>query len=473
MEIISLKFALLSIASIFIFYLIHSKYRIGFLTILSCGFIATYNYTLLIYILGYSLVNFYIGIKIPDSRNKIALYRIGVIINLSQLIILKYASFAIDPLVHIFDSNLNISKLSEIITPIGISFFTLQGIGYLINVKMGWEKPERKFQDFLLYIAFFPKFLSGPIERSNNFLPKLKVSNPFNEQHVTEGLRIMLFGFFKKVVIATNLGTIVTQAHTHLDSFNGTDLWIVTLIQPLYLYFDFSGYTDIAIGLAKMFGIDLLPNFNRPFLAENMTNFWKRFHISLSSWFNDYIFKQLSFKYRRWGKSAAVFAVFVTWTLFGIWHGAGWNFMALGFLQASAIIYEFFTKAKRTEIGLKIPVFWRVMLSRMITYVFYGISLVFFFSPNLNSSLHFYSKLVDFSSWIKPMPLYHLLLFALCCSFVFLFLEYLKEDHKELSNRIIKIYHNSRFMRISIYYIMVLLILIFIGKKLTFVYQVF
>jgi D-alanyl-lipoteichoic acid acyltransferase DltB (MBOAT superfamily) len=283
----------------------------------------------------------------------------------------------------------------------------------------------------------------------------------------------MLFGFFKKVVIATNLGTIVTQAHSQLAFFNGIDLWIVTLIQPLYLYFDFSGYTDIAIGLAKTYGIDLLPNFNRPFLSENMTNFWRRFHISLSSWFNDYVFKQVSFKYRKWGKYASVFAVFVTWTLFGIWHGAGWNFMALGLLQAAVIMYEFFTKAKRTRIGSKLPSFWRRMMSRIITYVFYGFSLIFFFSPNLKSAFQYYSKLVNFNSWSMQKPLDNMLLFALGCSFVFLLIDYLKEDHEKLIIRFGKIYHNNRFLRIAFYYVIVLLIMIFIGKKLTFVYQVF
>ena len=124
-------------------------------------------------------------------------------------------------------------------------------------------------------------------------------------------------------------------------------LWILLLLVPIYLYFDFSGYTDIAIGFAKVFGIDLLPNFNRPFFSENMTSFWRRFHMSLSLWFNDYIFKQTSFRYRKWGIFASVFAVFITWMLFGIWHGAGWIFMLLGFLQAVAIYYEVFTRKIR------------------------------------------------------------------------------------------------------------------------------
>jgi alginate O-acetyltransferase complex protein AlgI len=475
MEIISLQFALLGIASIFVFYLINFKYRVVYLTILSCGFILSYSYYLLLYVLAYTVINYYLGIKISlISKNfKKVLFRTGIIINLSQLILLKYSTFLIDPFFHFFNSDVHISKLSQIIIPLGISYFTLQGIGYLINIKMGWEKPENRFVNLFLYFTFFPKYLSGPIERSNHFLPQLRVDRHFDEQQVSEGIRIMLIGFFKKVVIATYLGSFVTHVHSNLNLYSGIDLWIVAFIQPLYLYFDFSGYTDIAIGLAKTYGIELLPNFNRPFLSENMTTFWRRFHISLSSWFNDFVFKQLSFKYRHWGSYASIFAVFVTWTLFGIWHGAGWNFMALGLLQAIAIVYEFYTKAKRIEIGSKLPLNWRKFFSRIITYIFYGFSLIFFFSPNLKSSIQFYYKLINFKSWEIPQSLNNLFLFALGWSIVFILIDYLKEDHEKISSKIEKIYYNNKYLRIALNYFIVMLILIFIGKKLTFVYQVF
>jgi D-alanyl-lipoteichoic acid acyltransferase DltB (MBOAT superfamily) len=258
---------------------------------------------------------------------------------------------------------------------------------------MGWEKPEEKFLNYLLYIIFYPKFLSGPIERSNHFLPQLRVIKLFDEQQITDGLRIILFGLFKKVAIANQLAPFINSTYANLDSAGGFSLWILLLIQPLYLYFDFSGYTDIAIGFAKTFGIELLPNFNRPFFAENITTFWKRFHISLSSWFNDYVFRQTSYKYRRWGIFASAFAVFVTFILFGIWHGAGWNFLFLGLLQALALNYEFFTKRQRSVLFSKIPGYTKAWFGRIITYCFYGTSLVFFFSPDINSAFIYLSKL--------------------------------------------------------------------------------
>jgi alginate O-acetyltransferase complex protein AlgI len=432
MEITSIYFILFSTISIFIFYLLNPKYRIIYLTLLCCCFIVSYSYFLLIYVITFSLINYYFGIKIYVSKLKRTLLRTGIAFNLVQLLILKYASFTIDPIFKAFGSNYVVSRISEIIVPVGISFFTLQGMGYLINISRGWEKPERSFLHFLLYISFYPKFLSGPIERSNHFLPQIKEASSFNEQRVAEGLRIALFGVFKKVAIANQLAPFVHNNYTNLNSADGFSLWIILLLQPLYLYFDFSGYTDIAIGFSKTIGIELVPNFNRPFLAENMTTFWKRFHISLSSWFHDYVYLSTSFRYRRWGIYASIYAVFVTWLLFGIWHGAGWNFMILGLLQALAINYEYFTKKWRVRLFSLIPGYLRICLGRLFTYLFYCISLVLFFAPDFNSAITFFSKLSNVHitdlSYININIFYLVLLFMV----VFLVLEIAEEDFKNI-----------------------------------------
>jgi alginate O-acetyltransferase complex protein AlgI len=474
MEIISLKFAAFAIVSFLIFYLLNHRFRIGYLVILSCGFIASFSYYLLIYILFYSLINYFIGKRISDSKFKIALFRTGVILNLSQLILLRYASFAIDPFFHLINTNIHFSKLSTVIIPIGISYFTLQGIGYLINVKMGWEIPEKKFLHFLLYLTFFPKFLSGPIERSNHFLPQLKVDQAFNEQQVSEGLRIALIGFFKKIVIANQLAPFISSAYANVDSTNGTSLWMIIILQPLYLYFDFSGYTEIAIGFAKTFGIQLLPNFNKPFFSQNMTTFWKRFHISLSSWFNDYVFKQTSFKRRKWGVYASVYGLLVTWILFGIWHGAGWNFMLLGLVQALAIIYEFFSKKWRVNLFSKIPNYLGICIGRIFTYLFYGLSLVFFFSPDIKTTLTYFSKLTTMDGAIQFGPLSTIPISLLISIPVFLTLELIQNDFGDRFNKL-EIFWTSeikwkKLFRWSIYCLSITLMLVVGNKVYQFIY---
>jgi alginate O-acetyltransferase complex protein AlgI len=477
MEIVSYQFAIFAIISGLIFYLLNHKYRIAYLATLSCGFIASYSYYILVYVLIYTLINYFIALKIPDSKHKKRLYIAGIVLNLSQLILLRYASFAIDPVFRLFDSNVTVSKISEIIIPIGISYFTLQGIGYLINVKMGWEKPEKNFLYFLLYITFFPKFMSGPIERSNHFLPQLREVQTFNEKHVTDGLRIALFGFFKKIAIANQLAPYIGQTYTNIDSADSLSLITIFLIQPLYLYFDFSGYTDIAVGFARIFGVQLLPNFNRPFFSENMTNFWKRFHISLSSWFNDYIFKQTSFKYRKWGVYASVFALFVTWTLFGIWHGAGWTFMLLGVLQAIAITYEFFTKKWRAKLFSKFPNLIRIWLGRIFTYLFYCVCMIFFFAPNISSVFLYISKLTQIKGpfmitdpSLKPME-------VIIYIPVFLLLELIQNDYKniydKLENSWLSDKTKNKLFRWFIYSVIITIMFIVGFKAQQFIYADF
>jgi len=455
MNIVSLAFPSLAILSVIIFYLLPNKYRVPLLAILSLAFIASLNYLLLPYVVVFTGLNYYLGLRMSTAANKLIIYRTGLVLNVLQLILINYASFTIDPVFQLFNSSVQVSKLSQIIVPLGISYYTLQGLGYLINIKMGWEKPETNFSHFLLYITFFPKFLSGPVERSNHFLPQLKEERIFDSVLVASGLRIALFGYLKKVAIANQMAPFVVNTFTSLDTVDGSSLLLLVIILPLYIYFDFSGYTDIAIGFAKMFGIDLLPNFNRPFFAESVTAFWKRFHISLASWFGDYIFRQTVFKRRKWGIYASMYAVFITWVLFGIWHGAGWNFMLLGLLQALAINYEFFTRKWRYKTLKKTPVFFRRWLGRVLTYLFYGISLVFFFSSDLDSTFQFLGKMFSGGGLALRTIITVIPLSAIILVVFVLVLELFEEDYSKLSDRLQRFWSGggiwNRVFRWSIY----------------------
>ena len=473
MDIISIYFIALSLLSVFVFYLIKNKYRIIFLTLLSCAFIASFSLNLLVYVIAYSLVNYFIGLMMPGSEYKKCLFRTGLILNLTQLIILKYADFTLSPLFNLVNADPDfILQISKIIIPLGVSFFTLQGIGYLFNIKLGWEKPEKNLIRFILYIVFYPKFLSGPIERSNHFLPQLQVSQNFNE-NVTIGLRLILSGLFRKVIIANHLSAFVNHGYAGVETVGGLNCILVILIQPLYLYFDFSGYTNIALGFAKMYGIDLLPNFNRPFLSENMTNFWRRFHISLSAWFNDYVFKQTSFRLRKMKSYATVIALFVTWVLFGIWHGAGWNFMILGFLQAFAIYYEFKTKKWRNQIFSKLHDGARKWTGRFFTYCFYGFSLIFFFSPDIPTTLKFIANLKDACKITLNSFLFEPLVFGLFFATIFLIIEVIKEDKEGLFIKIQDFWTQNRFIRLLVYYLAIFLIITQLSGESSFVYEMF
>jgi D-alanyl-lipoteichoic acid acyltransferase DltB (MBOAT superfamily) len=423
--------------------------------------------------LGFSIINYYIGIKLASTHYKKALFACGLLFNILQIIVLKYYNFTISPIFELLGLDLDFSILSRIIVPIGISYFTLQAIGYLINIKMGWEKPEQSIFRLFLYFVFFPKFISGPIERSNHFLPQMDNLSGFNKEDVIIGLRIALLGFFKKVIIANHLGPAVNSFYQSVDSFGGVDMLLVLLVQPLYLYFDFSGYTDIAIGLSRTFGIKLVPNFNKPFIAENMTNFWKRFHMSLSSWFNDYVFMQISFKLRRIKAHSTTIAVFITWVLFGIWHGAGWNFMILGLIQALAIFYEFKTKKARTHFFSKYLPKQKVILGRLFTYLFYGFSLIFFFAGDLSVSLKALSSMNNLSFQLRDQTVITPLIFGLSFAIVFLLYEYLQNSNKKIITVITNLWNRKRLLRIIVYYLTVFMIISQLSGNTSFIYEMF
>lgn len=487
MSITSVNYAFLAVLSVIAFYLLGKKVRVAFLVILSFLFIASFSYNLLIYVVGFTLMNYLLGIGIFRSKHNKFVFWVGVFLNIAQLFILKYSTFLIDPVLALLNLKVDISIVSKIILPVGVSYFTLQAIGYLINIKMGWEKPERNVFKYALYLTFFPKFISGPIERSNHFLPQLRDPLLFNQQNVTEGFRLILFGLIKKLVIANQLGLIINPVYMNPGKSDGEALLLVLLLQPLYLYFDFSGYTDIALGTARAYGIRLLPNFERPFFAENVTMFWKRFHMSLASWFNDYIFKQLSFKLRRYKNLATLTALFLTWTLFGIWHGAGWNFMILGILQAVAISLEFFTKKKRSIIFAFVPENVSKWIGRVMTYLFYSVSLVFFFSSNLQSTFTFFNQLktakvnlpvyseylsraVIMKDYIKIVSFSVSVLVMIA----FLVIEMISSERKESYNRYEKVWtsnmRNYRLCRYALYYIGLGLIFFYGGVQTSFIY---
>jgi D-alanyl-lipoteichoic acid acyltransferase DltB (MBOAT superfamily) len=233
-------------------------------------------------------------------------------------------------------------------------------------------------------------------------------------------------------------------------------------IQAIYIYADFSGYTDIALGIAKLFGINLTDNFNRPFFARNVSDFWRRWHISLSSWCNDYIFKTIIFKRRKWGQKAAVYGVFVTFIIIGIWHGAMWTYVILGILQGLAINYEFFTKRTRLRIGSKIPIFWNNFFSRVVTYTFMSFSLIFFFSKSFPDSIYFVKNMFVFkdNSLIgNDLGLEHKHIYIVSVAILIVFIIQIFEER---GIRLIeKIESKPLWLRWTSYYLIIYIILMF------------
>ena len=270
-----------------------------------------------------------------------------------------------------------------------MSLYTFQAIGYLTEVYWEEEKAERCPIDFLLYMLLFMKFLSGPIERSANLLPQVRRLSPASYSMMTYGLRLIVVGLVKKMVLADHIAPYIDGAFNSMHTASGVQLFMACLLYPIELYADFSGYTDMAIGIGMLFGLKLSPNFAHPFAAQTTAEFWRRWHISLSSWVRDYLFLPLSSFTRRWGQWGVVASLMVTFIALGIWHGAGWTFAVYGLIQGLVIVWELKTERIRNRVRKHIGKRLFATLSVIRTYLIFAISLVFFKAQSVSDAFYF------------------------------------------------------------------------------------
>ena len=288
-----------------------------------------------IIILILSCILNYIFSKLVTGKNKKLFLVIACIYNIGQLLVFKYTDFFIDNFNNIFNSNI---PFTYIVMPIGISFFTFQALGYVIDVYRGLHKPAKKLTDFMTYLCLFPQLVAGPIVRYSDVEKEL-VKRESSFDKFSAGVSRFVFGLSKKVLLANVLGEVVSN----LVDVNVLSSWLKPILFTLQIYFDFSGYSDMAIGLGLMFGFKFLENFNYPLIASSITDFWRRWHMSLSSWFRDYVYIPLGGN--RVSKFKWIRNIFVVWFLTGFWHGASWNFILWGlYFGVLLLIEKFFLK---------------------------------------------------------------------------------------------------------------------------------
>ncbi len=384
--------------SVLLYYGLGQKFRSTVLLAASIFFIAMLSPNLVLFTFAFIILNYFLGRALEnqiDTKWRLRIFWFAIYANIGILAFYKYINFLfenINALLNVISASNQIPYLS-LIVPVGISYYTFQALGYIIRINRRAEKAERNFINFANYLAFFPKFLAGPVERSNHFFPQVNSAIVFKEENITAGLRLFLWGMFKKVVIGNNLAAPVGLVYGNVEHYSGLPLLLVFLLQAIHLYCDFSGYTDMALGVARIFGIRLVDNFNRPFFAKNVGEFWRKWHISLSSWCNDFIFSPFIVKYRRFGNRAAIAGIFISFFVIGIWHGANWTFVAVGILQGIAISYEFITKRKRLQIASKMNPRVVAFVSRTITYLFFSFTLVFFNAHSIDDAFYFLSHI--------------------------------------------------------------------------------
>lgn len=330
------------VVTIFYFLLTH-RFRWLFLLLASCFFYMFFKPEYIL-ILGFTIVvDYYAGILIAKAENKRKRKKfllLSLVANISVLAFFKYYNFInynITDLANYFGFKVDIPLLN-ILLPIGLSFHTFQAMSYTIEVYRGHQSPERHFGIYALYVMFYPQLVAGPIERPQNLLHQFREKKRADPDRIASGLKLMSWGLFKKLAIADRLSPMVDQVYNHPDSYHGLNVFLATLFFAEQIYCDFSGYSDIAIGSARVMGFDLMKNFRNPYLSKSITEFWSRWHVSLSTWFRDYLYIPLG------GNRVAVprwmLNLLVTFLISGLWHGANWTFIIWGGLNGLFILSE-------------------------------------------------------------------------------------------------------------------------------------
>lgn len=351
----------------------------------SCLFYGWWNWMFLGLICISSAASFVLGLGISQASTVPArrFYLIlGAVLNLGMLGFFKYYNFFIHNALRGFrllGMEIDIEPL-KIILPVGISFFTFQSLSYLFDVYRRLLVPTKDPVAFFAFVAFFPQLVAGPIERAKNLLPQMTNRRQFSAAKATDGMRLILWGLFKKVVVADNCAILVNQIFEAPDSLNGSALLLGAFLFSFQIYGDFSGYSDMAIGIARLFGFDLMRNFAFPYFSENIAEFWKKWHISLSTWFRDYVYIPLGGN--RKGTANTIRNVFVVFLISGLWHGANWTFLAWGLVHALLFLPYFLGQGGNKSMNIS-PSFLRKVLNIGFTFLLTTLAWIFFRSDNI------------------------------------------------------------------------------------------
>lgn len=470
----SIEFALF-LPIVFLLYWLIGNQKIGwqnvFLLFASYFFYGFWDWRFLFLILLSSLIDFYSALAIYRSKSlrkrKIILYT-SLFWNFGILLLFKYYNFFLDNL----NTILNISEKSipysslNIILPVGLSFYTFQTVSYTIDVYKNRITPTTKMLEFLCFVSFFPQLVAGPIERASSLLPQFFKKRAFDYQLAKEGLRQILWGLFKKVVVADNLALVVNEMFAQPGEFQSLELFYALTLFYFQIYCDFSGYVDIALGTAKLLGFKLSINFRLPHFATSIPDFWRRWNITLSIWFRDYVHIPFLRNRQRTLLNTSL-ALFLTFGLIGLWHGANWTFLLFGLIHASYMVIhriKTITLKSRPDIfrmTKKIP----EVFSIIFTFVLVVLSIVFFRAPTVSIAMEILTRIFSF---IPDNDFQFVIKFRLIFLLLMLIVEYITRQRdfplQHLETRF------PRFWRWCIYYIFIFILIRYGGPKESFIY---
>ncbi|GAA3607116.1 MBOAT family protein [Flavivirga amylovorans] len=410
--------------------------------------------------------------EVDDEAKQRRFLYIGLVFNVGLLLYFKYFNFFYESfveLINVFGITSSYTTLS-ILLPLGISFFTFQTLGYLIDVYNEEIDPSHNFLEFSLFVAYFPKILSGPIERATKMMPQIQEKRAFSYELFVDGLRQILWGLFAKIVIAENCATIANPIFNNYEDQSGSTLILGAFFYAIQLYADFSGYSNMAIGLSKLFGIQLMRNFATPFFSTNISDFWRKWHISLTTWMMDYVFTPLSFSLRSYQKNGLIISIIATFVLVGFWHGANWTFVFYGLLHGIYFIPLVYSgKMNTSEIVAKGKFFPSIIefIKMLLLFILIMATDIFFRANSIKEAINYIISIFSDDIFSIPQGLFNSnYLITIFLIFIFFFIEWNNREKKhdfEINNYNI-------FLRWSSYVFLFLLILFFGKSSETFIY---
>lgn len=421
--------------------------------------------TLLDYLYGF-------GVASGNRRKaKLFLY-LSILNNLGILAVFKYYDFfavQFGALLGLFGIHAS-PILLNIILPVGISFYTFHGMSYVFDIYRGLRKPVVNFIDYALFVSFFPLLVAGPIERANHLLPQVQQKREFRYSQAVEGCRLILWGMFKKVVLADGLGAFVDQIYSNYGGYTAISLVFGAIGFSFQIYGDFSGYSDIAVGTGKLFGFELLSNFKFPYFSRDIAEFWRRWHISLSSWFRDYLYIPLGGSKK--GKTKAVRNVFIIFLVSGFWHGASWNFIVWGFIHACGFLPLLLLNRNRANLtgivaeNRMLPSF-RELWQMAATFCFVTFAWIFFRAHTLKIAYQYIARIVT-DTIRDPMQFIHIAPRSGISSFIYIIPLVLADWALRRDERVLAV--PSKKWRLLLYFVLATLVLLHFGRKQSFIY---
>lgn len=445
-----------------------------FIVVVSYVFYGWWDWRFLFLIAFTSFCSWGSGLLIEKYKNEPKIAKtvsvLNIVLNLLILGVFKYYDFFVTSFANLFLGGKTDGLLLKIILPVGISFYTFQALSYSIDVYRGKLEPTRDIIQFFAFVSFFPQLVAGPIERATNLLPQFEKSRTFDYDTAVDGMRQILWGLFKKMVVADNCAVYVDRVFSTYQDQSGSTLLIAAVFFTFQIYCDFSGYSDIAIGTAKLFGIKLMRNFNMPYFSRDIAEFWRRWHISLTTWFRDYVYIPMGGS--RVGKAKVVRNTFVIFLLSGLWHGANWTFIAWGAYHSLLFLPLILTGKNRKYTnqvaeGRLLPSI-KEAGQMLVTFLFAVIGWVVFRAESIGQAWEYFCGICNESlftiPWLNLKSYYLPVVFSIIVLLVVEWIQRDKEHAFDLSG--IK----SHVLKFAIYYLMVVVLFWFGGQSETFIY---